>query len=199
MQLSRGAISAAALSILDEYGLADVSMRRVASSLGVAPGALYWHIENKQELISDLAALIIAPLVDAPPPAPDIACARLRAALLRHRDGAEVVITAVSQPDSPVARRLARLIREAVAGSGDTAAGGASTRDAHAAADGLLYLTLGAAYVHQSAEQLAQATGGTEVARPRDAGADVDRAVELLLAGMRVAPEQISDTINPHD
>lgn len=40
MQLSRETITAAALSILGEYGLGDVSMRRVATALGVAPGAL---------------------------------------------------------------------------------------------------------------------------------------------------------------
>ena len=50
MQLSRERITQAALELLSGYGLADVSMRRVASSLGVAPGALYWHIANKQEL-----------------------------------------------------------------------------------------------------------------------------------------------------
>ncbi|WJY68366.1 TetR family transcriptional regulator [Corynebacterium auris] len=195
MQLSRGAIGAAALSILDEYGLADVSMRRVASALGVAPGALYWHIENKQELISDLAALIVAPLVDAPPPPPHIACARLREALLRHRDGAEVVITAVSQPGSPVAAQLSALMRDAV----DGAAAGASSSDARAAAEGLVYLTLGATYVHQSAAQLAEATGGADRAGTPGPGADVERAVELLLTGMRSAPGGISDTINPHD
>ena len=60
--LSRESISRQGLAILDEYGLADVTMRRVASALGVAPGALYWHISNKQELIAGIATLIIAPI-----------------------------------------------------------------------------------------------------------------------------------------
>ena len=44
MQLSPERITDAALAILAEYGLGDVSMRRVAAALGVAPGALYWHL-----------------------------------------------------------------------------------------------------------------------------------------------------------
>ena len=59
MQLSRERITEAALGLLAEYGLADVSMRRVASTLGVAPGALYWHIANKQELIACLGEAIV--------------------------------------------------------------------------------------------------------------------------------------------
>ena len=63
MQLSRPVIARAALDILKSYGLADVSMRRVAGSLGVAPGALYWHIDSKQALIAAMADEIIAPVL----------------------------------------------------------------------------------------------------------------------------------------
>lgn len=61
MQLHRESIIEAATTLLNTYGLADVTMRRVASSLGVAPGALYWHIANKQALIAALAEDTIAP------------------------------------------------------------------------------------------------------------------------------------------
>ncbi|WP_291313047.1 TetR family transcriptional regulator [Corynebacterium sp. UBA2622] len=180
MQLSRGAITRVALDILDEYGLADVSMRRIATVLGVAPGALYWHIQNKQELISNLAALVIAPLVDAPPAEPAEVCARLRAALLAHRDGAEVVIAAVSQPDSPVGAQLGAVMLGALGAESE----GASKSDRLAAVEGLMYMTLGAAYVHQSTAQLAQATGGAAAERaPGDARA-VNRAIGFLLAGL---------------
>ena len=63
MQLSRDSITDTALGILAEFGLADVSMRRIASSLGVAPGALYWHVESKQELVAWMAEAILAPLL----------------------------------------------------------------------------------------------------------------------------------------
>ena len=63
MHINRESIIDAALSLLDAYGLGDVTMRRVASSLGVAPGALYWHIANKQALIAALAEEIISPFL----------------------------------------------------------------------------------------------------------------------------------------
>ena len=70
MQLTRERITEAALAILAKYGLADVSMRRVATSLSVAPGALYWHISNKQELIASMAEEIVQVLINGPLPDP---------------------------------------------------------------------------------------------------------------------------------
>ncbi|MDN6510824.1 MAG: TetR/AcrR family transcriptional regulator, partial [Corynebacterium sp.] len=49
MQLNRDRIHAAAFDILSEYGLGDLTMRRLAKTLEVAPGALYWHYPSKQE------------------------------------------------------------------------------------------------------------------------------------------------------
>lgn len=52
MQLRRGDVLDGAMAILDEFGLADLTMRRLATSLGVQPGALYWHFPNKQTLLA---------------------------------------------------------------------------------------------------------------------------------------------------
>lgn len=109
VQLHRETIISQALELLDTYGLADMTMRRVANSLGVAAGALYWHIANKQELITAVAKKILQPvfaLVDAPPgstyASPQDFCTTLHSTLLAHRDGAELVHAAVSQPHSPL-------------------------------------------------------------------------------------------------
>ena len=40
--------------------LADLSMRRLAQELHVAPGALYYHVKNKQQLLILLADYILA-------------------------------------------------------------------------------------------------------------------------------------------
>ena len=92
-----------ALRILDEFGLADLSMRRLAGVLDVQPSALYWHVPNKQTLLALVADQIIdrAAFVDhadfiqdgsldwkAVTLAESIA---IRDALLAFRDGAEVV------------------------------------------------------------------------------------------------------------
>ena len=60
VQLSKDSIIAASLTILGTFGLADMTMRRVAASLGVAPGALYWHFKNKQALIDATARTLLA-------------------------------------------------------------------------------------------------------------------------------------------
>lgn len=62
MALNREKILDTALDLLCRFGLADLSMRRLASELGVAPGALYYHVANKQELLSSLANRLLAHL-----------------------------------------------------------------------------------------------------------------------------------------
>ena len=96
MQLRRGDVLDGAMAILDAYGLGDLTMRKLATALGVQPGALYWHFPNKQTLLGAMADRILEG-VDAPVTATrwDDGIAelahRLRAALLAHRDGAELV------------------------------------------------------------------------------------------------------------
>src|SRR4051812_46795577 len=57
---SRDDVVEAALRILDDYGLPDLTMRRLAASLDVQPSALYWHFPNKQALLAELADRIVA-------------------------------------------------------------------------------------------------------------------------------------------
>ena len=95
MALSRPDVLAAAVTILDTWGLADLTMRRLADALGVRAGALYWHYPNKQTLLAAIADAILA---EAPAPASgpwadavgDWALG-LRGALLAHRDSADLV------------------------------------------------------------------------------------------------------------
>ena len=176
MQLSRPVIARAAVEILDSYGLADVSMRRVATSLGVAPGALYWHIDSKQALIAAMADEIIAPVLASPHPGPKEFCAALREALLSHTDGADVVSTAASQADSPVFPALLDGIRASFDGD-----------PPESAAAGLLYLTLGATSLHQAGTQLREITAGEKQVLYGSAE-QVDAAVDLLLAGLDADP-----------
>ncbi len=58
--LTREKILETALQVLRSYSLADLSMRRLATELGVAPGALYYHVRNKQELLASLASRLLA-------------------------------------------------------------------------------------------------------------------------------------------
>lgn len=93
------------MKLLDDTGLDGLSLRNVASELGVHPGALYWHFANKQELLDQMAATLVeGPLADLARARPGqtwdawlIERARtFRAALLATRDGARLV--AASRP-----------------------------------------------------------------------------------------------------
>lgn len=94
--LTRSDLLQAATAILDEFGLADLSMRRVAGALDVQPSALYTHVPDKQTLLAGVADLILAE-VDEPlgrwRPAMEEWAANLRRVLLAHRDSAELVLT----------------------------------------------------------------------------------------------------------
>ena len=100
---SRADVVETALNILDEFGLADLSMRRLAGVLDVQPSALYWHVPNKQTLLALVADQIIDRAAVVNPD--DFATAgsidwkartlaeatAIRDGLLTFRDGAEVV------------------------------------------------------------------------------------------------------------
>jgi AcrR family transcriptional regulator len=58
--LSRERIVQAAVAVADAEGLGPVSMRRVATELGVAPMALYRHVASKEELVDLMADRMLA-------------------------------------------------------------------------------------------------------------------------------------------
>src|ERR1700761_8892487 len=60
--LSRASIVDRAVAIADVEGLEAVSIRRLAQELGVTPMALYWHVQNKDELLAAMGDRIFADL-----------------------------------------------------------------------------------------------------------------------------------------
>ena len=98
MSNSRSDVLAAARAILAEHSLADLTMRRLATDLGVRPNALYWHFPNKQTMLAALADDLLAEVTPPPEgPLPErIAqlATRMRAALLAVPDSAEIVSSA---------------------------------------------------------------------------------------------------------
>lgn len=120
MALSREQIIATAVDLLRRYGLADLSMRRLARELDVQPGALYWHLKSKQELLVEVAATLMArvplPSADLPPAEALTALLRsVRAAVAAVPDGADVVSMAYAASPASVApfREVARQLERA--------------------------------------------------------------------------------------
>ena len=112
-----------ALQLLDEYGLPDLTMRNLATALGVQPSALYWRFPNKQALLAAVGARILAPLAELPieedlgvHEAVRVLGARLRNCLLTYRDASELVsgslsLRLVGSPVRPQVLEVARTPR----------------------------------------------------------------------------------------
>ncbi|WP_329428945.1 TetR/AcrR family transcriptional regulator C-terminal domain-containing protein [Streptosporangium sp. NBC_01495] len=101
--LTRQTVIDTALRLLDEVGLDGLTVRRLASELGVQSPALYWHLRDKQELLDGMADAIVLSAGMGPPrdgePWQDWLTRRARAyrdSLLAHRDGARLVANAAS-------------------------------------------------------------------------------------------------------
>ena len=187
-----------ALRILDEFGLADLSMRRLAGVLEVQPSALYWHVPNKQTLLALVADQIIerAAFVD---PADFTTDGRLywqslwlaeaiaiRDALLAFRDGAEVVSSTLALglgADGALAR--IRVGIDAVC---------PDVEMARIASESILFLILGQVWHEQQrmqADSLGVVSPAVE-AKPSDAASRVlhqqngsfEFGIELILGGL---------------
>ena len=75
-RITREQILAAAMALLDQRGLPDLTMRKLAAELGIRPSALYWHFPDKQTLLARLADRIVG---SAPTPPAGGPCAAVGA------------------------------------------------------------------------------------------------------------------------
>jgi len=57
-RLTKQAVVERALALGDAEGLEALTIRRIATELGVTPMALYWHFRNKEELLDGLGEQI---------------------------------------------------------------------------------------------------------------------------------------------
>lgn len=86
----------AAMAILDEQGLDAVSLRAVASHIGVRLNTVSWHVKTKGRLLELMADSVLGEcstghLPAGPQQRVRTLVGRYRAALLAHRDGARLV------------------------------------------------------------------------------------------------------------
>jgi TetR/AcrR family tetracycline transcriptional repressor len=106
MRLRRERVVDVAIALLDADGLDALTMRKLATRLGVQPGALYWHFAGKQALLDAMADRFLegftADLLTGSWDEQFAALGwRLRQVLLSHRDGARVMAgTYVAEPNT---------------------------------------------------------------------------------------------------
>ncbi|KJL19706.1 Tetracycline repressor protein class A [Microbacterium oxydans] len=176
----RDSVARKALALLDEVGLADLSMRRIAAGLDVQPSALYWHFANKQELLAELADRITASIPRGGTDIIDTARG-IRDALFAYRDGAELVLStyALQLGSSTAQNALVDALR----------AQGASDADDRGAA--ILHFVLGHATLVQQ-RMHADSHGALPADADVDVTAGLDRVFDLgvgALAGALRSPE----------
>jgi TetR/AcrR family transcriptional regulator, tetracycline repressor protein len=100
MKVNPEIVVEAGLKLLNEVGLEQLTLRRLAKELKIQAPTLYWHFNSKQELIDAMATLVLAE--GAPCLVPSKGAREwktwvntfgmgLRQTLLKYRDGARVV------------------------------------------------------------------------------------------------------------
>lgn len=168
--LTANEIVDAALEVIDEDGLAKLSMRRLGARLGVDPMAIYHHIDDKQTLLSLVVAQVLAemPRVDTGRPwstqVRDWSIAYWKIAS-RHRD---VIGAALTDPIiARGAQRATEPLIETIAKSG------LATELVESAA----YLVVD--FVHGSA------LSGASADRTDDAQEWFEQGLELIVSGIR--------------
>ncbi|MEG3635589.1 TetR/AcrR family transcriptional regulator [Micromonospora palythoicola] len=119
--LTRQAIVAVALDLVDRAGVDAVTMRSVADALGTGPASIYRHVSGKDELLELVLDRVLTEVV-VPPPDPDdwreslVALAReVRRVLLAHHDIAAVAMSGPPVGDSSarIAEALLAILRPA--------------------------------------------------------------------------------------
>lgn len=177
--LTADLIVSAACGILDDYGLADLTMRRVAEALGVKAGALYWHFPNKQSLLAAVADEVLAGALTDGDPATGLVleewAARVRNRLLAHRDAAELVA-------STRAMRLGS-VDPAESARAVLRARGMGLDEADGVAEAFMHFVLGHVMEEQTQFQLAE-LGVIQSFDDVRAQRHFDQGIQLLMVGL---------------
>lgn len=151
VQLTKDIIVDAALTILNEYGLGDLTIRRLTRHLGTAAGAMYWHYPSKQALLGAVADRILTPCTDFSATGDwradtEAIAELLYSCLTAHRDGAEVVSAALATGTATI--RPEQLLADVLENAPETSI---STPSATDTASVLVYFILGATVDQQTA------------------------------------------------
>jgi TetR/AcrR family tetracycline transcriptional repressor len=168
----RDEVLQAALGLLDEVGLDDLTVRRLADRLGVAPSALYRHFPSKAALVDAMVEAVAASATGPPPEGAwddqvRALATTAREGMLAHRDGARLMATFATPGPAAIEAfsRFTRVLEEA----------GLDTRAAVVVVDTVVCYLNGF-----TIEEQARRPGDRA---ERDAG--FRAGLELILAGVR--------------
>jgi TetR/AcrR family tetracycline transcriptional repressor len=192
--VTREAIVTAALQLLAEGGLENVSFRRIATRLGVSAPTLYWHVDNKRQLMDLMAEELVHRTGTAyAGPAPGQPwwewlredARRMHAALIATRDAPRVLAGNRPSPESfaDIERVLGVLV-----------AAGLTPGQAQQALFALGAYVIGSAVEWQAEAERASVQ---PLPHPDDDAADAGRA--LVLAGQPTLLAAITERLDSPD
>lgn len=183
-QLSRDRIFEVALGLVDEAGYEKLTMRGLATALGVDPMATYYYVPNKSALLDGLVERVWAtvPMADLAPGGDATAqlvaaFARVYRALVAHPNVLPLVATrSIATPQSlELADRAIELLQRA-----------RGFAPAHALS---LVNTLAALTIGRALAEAAPAAGGQSLAEVADLATQFPRLTQALSNAMREADE----------
>ncbi|NIJ35965.1 AcrR family transcriptional regulator [Sphingopyxis panaciterrae] len=96
--ISRSNAAEAALEVIDEHGLEELSLSLVAKKIGVRPPSLYHHFKDKSELLQEVARIMLVkmPAVSATGQSFEeqiiARCVATRQTLLKHPGAAPLIL-----------------------------------------------------------------------------------------------------------
>ncbi|OWQ92839.1 TetR/AcrR family transcriptional regulator [Sphingopyxis witflariensis] len=96
--ISRSGAAQAALDVIDEHGLEELSLGLVAKKLGVRPPSLYHHFKDKSELLQEVARIMLVrmPVIAATGQSFEeqiiARCVATRQTLLQHTNAAPLIL-----------------------------------------------------------------------------------------------------------
>lgn len=100
MKVNRDLLTQAGLKLLNDVGLEELTLRLLGRTLSIQAATLYWHFKSKEELIDEMATVVLAQGVAQLVPKRESADwsvwgatfgTGLRKTLLAYRDGARMV------------------------------------------------------------------------------------------------------------
>ena len=100
MAITRDDVIQTAIQLLQEVGLDGLTLRRLATELGISAPTLYWHVKDKRELLDLMSEAMVRAAREKMPPFPtDLSwdekiaegLRRQYEAMIAYRDGARVV------------------------------------------------------------------------------------------------------------
>ena len=107
-RLTKSAVAGRALELADRDGVDALTIRRLATELGVTPMALYWHFRSKEDLLAGLSDHIwneVDLAFDRSAPWPDQLRAIMKSlveVLRAHPSGAQLVLVNEKEGEGPM-------------------------------------------------------------------------------------------------